>query len=72
MPAIVPLSAEHKENILKGQGLCKDTKDRRVKVFTHFCEYIKTDKGITGHFDIKEAVEDKIVTRDAIFQYYKE
>ena len=72
MPANVHLSEEHKENILKGQGLCKDTKDKRDRVFSHFCDYIKTGQGITGDFDIKQAVLHKSVTRENIFQYFKE
>ena len=72
MPRNVTLSEEHKENILKGHGLCKDTKDRRIKVFSHFSEYIKGDKGLTGNFDLKQALEDKSVTREDIYQYYKE
>jgi hypothetical protein len=43
-----------------------------VRVFSHFCDYIKTGQGITGDFDIKLAVLDKSLTRENIFQYYKE
>ena len=72
MPANVHLSEEYKLNILKGQGLGKNTIDKRVRVFSHFCDYIKTGQGITGDFDIKLAVLDKSLTRENIFQYYKE
>ena len=73
MPTNVPLSEEHKENILKGQGLCKDTKDRRMKAYNHFEEYIKVTKGLTGNFELKKAVEEeRSVTRQDVFEYYKE
>ena len=73
MPTNVPLSEEHKESILKGQGLCQDTKDRRLKVYNHFEEFIKGAKGLTGIFELKKAVvEEQSVTRQDVYQFYKE
>ena len=67
------LTEEFKEEILKGQGLCKETTEKRNKIFQHFTKFIKSQKGVDGEFDLKTAVmEDKSVTRDEVYQFYKE
>ena len=73
MPHNVFLTEEFKEEILKGQGLCKETTEKRNKIFQHFTKFIKSQKGVDGEFDLKTAVmEDKSVTRDEVYQFYKE
>lgn len=72
MPKNVEVSLEEKHDILKGEGLCPDTKDKRNKTFEHFTSFIKNSLKVAGPFSIKKALEDNIVTRAKVYQFYNE
>jgi len=66
------VSLEEKHDILKGEGLCPDTKDKRNKIFEHFTSFIKNSLKVAGPFTIKQALEDNIVTRAKVYQFYND
>ena len=73
MPTNVTISDEQKEEILQGQGLCKDTKERRNKAFDHFCTFIREKLKITGSFSLQKAVmEDNTLSREEVYRFYVE